>query len=57
MNEGTPPNSIVAVLGDEQTRKQVYYQFIEGNEDRKFAINKETFVLLIFYFYSTFYKK
>ncbi|CAD5226433.1 unnamed protein product [Bursaphelenchus xylophilus] len=42
LNEATPPHSIVAVLGDNDSRQYVYFTIVEGNEAGKFTIDQST---------------
>ena len=44
ISEATPPEAIVAVLGDEDTRSKVYFVIADGNEEGKFAIDENRFV-------------
>lgn len=42
LDEATPRNSIVAVLGDESTRDKIYFRIVSGNENGRFHLNPET---------------
>ncbi|KAI6214236.1 Cadherin domain containing protein [Aphelenchoides besseyi] len=42
LSEATPPNSIVAVLGDDNTRDEIYFKIVDGNEQQRFAINRNS---------------
>jgi hypothetical protein len=42
ISEATPAGSIVAVLGDETTKSNIYFRIVDGNEENKFTIDKNT---------------
>lgn len=42
LDEATPANSIISVLGDELTSGKVYFVIVGGNEAGKFVINADT---------------
>ncbi|MCP9265674.1 Cadherin domain protein [Dirofilaria immitis] len=46
INEATPPYSAIITLGDDSTKRQMYYMITGGNEDKKFAINSEIGTLI-----------
>ncbi|KAH7729240.1 CRE-CDH-5 protein [Aphelenchoides avenae] len=40
LSEATPPNSVVAILGDEDTKSKVFFRIVDGNSEGKFAIDE-----------------